>query len=90
MEALELSDKNVRIQAEVERLKEELAQKDEKLIKNGEKLVKEKEILIDDGANSYMAGFEDTIAQASGIYPGMDFSKLGLGKTMVDGQLVDE
>jgi len=37
-----------------------------------------------------MEGFEDTVAQASGIYPGMDFSILGLGKMVVDEQLVDE
>jgi len=37
-----------------------------------------------------MAGFEDAVAQASGIYPEMDFSQLGLGKIVVDGQLVDE
>jgi len=74
----------------VERLKEELVQKDEELIQKGEELVKEREALTDDTANSYMAGFEDVVAQASGIYHGMDFSQLGLGKTMMDEQLVDE
>jgi len=67
----------------VERLKEELVQKDEEL-------VKEREALADDTSNSYMAGFEDVVAQASVIYPGMDFSQLGLGKTVVDRQLLDE
>jgi len=67
----------------VERLKGELAQKDEEF-------VKEREALTDNAANSYMASFEDVVAQASGIYPRMDFSQLGLGKTVVDGQLVDE
>jgi len=37
-----------------------------------------------------MAGFEDVVAQASGIYPEKDFSQLGLGKTVVDGRLVNE
>jgi len=37
-----------------------------------------------------MAGFEDAVAQAWGIYPEMDFSQLGLGKIVVDGRLVDE
>jgi len=74
----------------MEKLKEELAKKDEELIQKGEEVVKERESLTDDVANSYMAGFEDAVAQASGIYLEMDFSQLGLGKTVVDGQLVDE
>ncbi|KAL9322119.1 hypothetical protein ACSQ67_010172 [Phaseolus vulgaris] len=57
---------------------------------NGEELVKEREALTDDTTNSYMAGFEDVVAQTSGIYLGMDFSQLGLSMTVVDQQLVDE
>jgi len=52
-------------------------------------MVKERDALTDDVANSYMAGFEDAVAQASGMYPEMDFSQLGLGKIVVDGQLVN-
>jgi len=74
----------------VERLKEELAKKNWDLIQKGEEMVKERETLTDDATNSYMAGFEDVVAQASGIYPEMDFAQLGLGKTVVDGQLLDE
>jgi len=80
----------VELQAKVERLKQELAKKDEELIKKGEEMVKERETLTDAATNSYMAGFEDAFAQASGIYPEMDFSQLGLGKTVVDGKLVVE
>jgi len=68
---------------EVEKLKEGLAQKDKEL-------AKEKEALTTDVANSYLVGFEDAIAHTSGISPKMDFSQLGPGKTMVDGQLVEE
>jgi len=82
-EALDLSDKNVTLLAEVQRLKETLAKKDEEL-------VKERKALTNDVANSYLAGFESTVIQVSGIYPGMDFSQLGPGKTVVDGQLVEE
>jgi len=89
-EALELSNKNAELQAEVERLKEGLAKKDEELIQKSKKLVKEREALTNDVVDSYMEGFEDAVAQASGIYLEMDFSQLGLGKTVVDGQLVDE
>jgi len=78
------------LQVEVERLKGELAKKNEEMIQKGEKLVQEREALTDDAANSYMAGFEEVVAQASAIYPKMDFSQLGLGKMMVDGRLVDE
>jgi len=52
--------------------------------------VKEREALTDDTTNSYMVGFEDPVAQAAGISPGMDFSQLDLGNTVVDGNLVDE
>ena len=89
-EALKLSNKNAELQAEVERLKGELIKKDEELIRKGEEHVQEREALTGDVANSYMAGFEDTVTQASWIYPEMDFSQHGLGKTMVDGRLVDE
>jgi len=82
-EALDLSDKNSTLLAEVDKLKEELAQKDEEM-------VKERKALTNDAANSYLAGFEDVVTQALGIYPGMDFSQLGSGKTVVDGQLVEE
>jgi len=74
----------------MERLKGELVKKQEELIWKGEELVQEREALTDDASNSYMAGFEDVIAQASGIYPEMDFSQLDLGKTVVNGRLVDE
>ena len=68
---------------EVDKLKKELAQKDEEL-------VKEREALTNDAASSYLANFEDAVAEASEIYPGMDFSQLGLVKTVVDRQLVEE
>jgi len=67
----------------VERLKEELELKDEEL-------AKEKEAFTNDAANSYLVGFEDVVAQASGVYPKMNFSQLGPGKSVVDGQLVEE
>jgi len=62
-EALELSNKNMKLQAEVKLLNEELAKKDEELIQKGEELVKEREALTNDAVNSYMAGFEDVVAQ---------------------------
>ena len=62
----------------MERLKGELAKKDEELIRKGEEQVQERESLTDDVANSHMAGFEDSVTQASRIYPEMDFSQLGL------------
>ena len=52
--------------------------------------MREREARIDDAANSFMAGFEDAVTHALSIYPKMGFSQLGLGKTMVDGRLVDE
>jgi len=35
-------------------------------------------------------GFEDVFAQASRIYPEMDFSQFGPSKTVVNGQLTEE
>jgi len=45
---------------------------------------------MNDVADSYTAGFEDVVAQATCIYPKSDFSQLGLGKIVVDRHLVDE
>ena len=61
-------------------MKEELARKYEELLRKDEEQVREREALIDDAAKSFMVDFEDTVAQASRIYPEMDFSQLGLGK----------
>ena len=74
----------------MERLKGELTKKDEELIRKDAEQVREREALTGDAANSFIAGFEDAVAQASGFYPEMDFSQLGLGKMVVDGRLVDE
>jgi len=52
-------------------------------------VAKEKEAFTND-ATYYPVGFEDAVAQASGVYHEMDFSKLGLGKTVVDGQFMEE
>jgi len=52
-EALNLSTKNAKLQAEVENLKEELAKRGEELIQMDEKLEKVREALTDDAANSY-------------------------------------
>ena len=82
-EVLSLSEERTKLLAEVERLKEELAQKDEEL-------AKEKKVFTNDVANSYLVGFKDVVAQASSVYPEMNFSQLGLGKSVVDGQIVEE
>jgi len=66
-------------------MKEELAKKDEELLRKDKEQAREREALTDDAANSFMASFENVVAQASGIYPEMDFSHLGLGKITVDG-----
>jgi len=43
-----------------------------------------------DAAQSYLVEFEAAAKQASGLHPEIDYSRLGPGKTMVDGQLRDE
>jgi len=43
-----------------------------------------------DAAQSYLVGFEVAIEKAAGIHPEIDYSKLDLGKAVVDGQLRDE
>ena len=80
-ETLGLSEERAKLLVEVERLKEELTRKNEEL-------AKEKEAFTNDAANSYLVGFEDAVAQASGVYLEMDFSHLGSSKTMADGHLV--
>jgi len=46
--------------------------------------------LIKDAPNFYMMGFNDAVAQVTCVYPELDLYKIGLGKVVVDGQLVDE
>ena len=53
-------------------------------------LEKTREELTKDVANSYRMGFDDAVAQVTCVYPELDLSKIGLGKVVVDGQLVDE
>jgi len=67
-----------------------LVRKNKELLRKDEDQAREREALIDDATNSFMAGFEDAVAQASGIYPEMDFSQLSPGKIVVDECLVDE
>jgi len=86
---LELSTKNVELHDEVERLKEELTKRGEELVQKDDLLEKTKEDLTNDTTNSYMVGFNDVVAQATGIYLELDFSQLGMGKIVVDGRLVD-
>jgi len=69
--------------AEVEKLKGELARKDEEF-------AKENEVSKQDAAQAYLVGFEATIEEASELHPSIDYSQLGLGKTVVNGQLVEE
>ena len=86
---MELSTKNVELHDEVERLKEELTKRGEELVQKDDLLEKTKEDLTNDTTNSYMVGFNDVVAQATGIYLELDFSQLGMGKIVVDGRLVD-
>ena len=88
-ETLVLSAKNDELHAEVDRLREELAKKGEELVHKDGLLKKTKQDLTNDAANCYMVGFDDVVAQATCIYPELDFSQLGLGKIMIDGRLVD-
>jgi len=70
-------------------LKEELTKRGDELVLKDELLEKSKEDLINDAANSYMVGVNDVVAQATCIYPELDFYQLGLGKIVVDGRLLD-
>ena len=74
----------------MENLRGELAQREEKLVQKDASLEKAKEELTKDIANSYLMGFDDVVAQVTYVYPELDLSKIGLGKVVVDGQLVDE
>jgi len=37
-----------------------------------------------------MMGFDDVVPQVICVYPELNLSQIGLGKVVVDGQLVDE
>jgi len=43
-----------------------------------------------DASQSYLIEFEAAIEQDSALHPNLDYSELGPGKTVVDGQLRDD
>jgi len=82
-EALLTEKAKEKVLAEVEKIKEELTLKDEGI-------AKEKEAFKNDAAQSYLVGFDEAVEQASGLHPEINFSQLGLGKTVINRQLVEE
>ena len=89
--------RNNDLRIEVEKLKEELVGRDEEVARQKEELTqkdellqKTKEDLMSDVADSYTIGFEDVVAQVTCVHPELNLSQIGLGKTVVDGQLADE
>ncbi|KAK7342268.1 hypothetical protein VNO80_25214 [Phaseolus coccineus] len=82
-EAAILAEEKSKLLAEVNKLKGELAQKDEDLAKTTKAFKL-------DAAQSYLVGFKAAIEQASAFHSELDYSELGPGKTMVDGQLRDD
>jgi len=69
--------------AEVDKLKMELTLKDKTFAKITNSFKQ-------DVAQSYLVGFEAIVEQATTIHPSLDFTELGPGKIMVDGQLRDD
>jgi len=59
------------------------------LVRKDEFFQQTKDELTSDVVDSYVAGFEDAMAQIACVHPGVDFSQIGLNKTIADGQLVD-
>jgi len=93
---LGLYARNNNLNIEVEKLKGELASRDkevarqrDEMAQKDELLQKTKDQLMSDAADSYAAGFEDAMAQVTCVHPEVDLSQMGLGKAVVDGQLVD-
>jgi len=82
-EQASLTEERNKLLAKVEKLGRELTRKDDVLAKASKSLKQ-------DVAQSYLVGFEATIKQALALHPDLDFSDLGPGKTMVDGQLRDD
>jgi len=81
-QAQEVAAEIGRLLTKVEKLKGELAPKDEEL-------ARETEACKQDTAQAYLVRFEEAIRQVSGLYLDLDYSQLGLGKVVVDGQLRD-
>jgi len=93
-EALRLYARNNDFRTEVDWLKRELASKDEEMAQQKEVLVKLKEELAhkdelfqqtkdeltSDSADSYVAGFEDAMAQVACVHLEVDLSQTGLNK----------
>jgi len=56
----------------------------------GEDLTKATKSFKQDVAQAYLVGFEAALEQAAAVHPTLDFSELGPGKIMVDGQLRED
>jgi len=56
----------------------------------GEDLTKATKSFKQDVAQSYLVGFKTALTQAAAIHPTLDFLELGRGKTVVEGQLMED
>ena len=81
--AASLTEERNTLLAEVDKLKRELTLKDETLAKTINSFKQ-------DDAQSYLVGFEEAVEQATTLHPFLDFTELGPGKIVVDGQLRDD
>jgi len=69
--------------AEVDKLKRELILEDKTFSKTTDSHKQ-------DVGQSYLVGFEAVVEQATTLHPSLDFTELGPGKIVVDGQLRDD
>jgi len=82
-EVAHLTEERGKLLAEVDKHKGALARKDEYF-------ANEAEAFKLDTAQSYLVGFEAAIEQVLGLHPEIDYTELGPGKTVVDGQLTGD
>jgi len=75
---------------EKERLLAKNAKLKEELTNQNEEFTQKVEACKKDVAQAFLVGFEVAVEQASGLHLTLDFSELGLGKTVVNGQLIEE
>jgi len=82
-EASSLTEERSKLMSQIEGLEKEVTRR-------GEDLTKATKSFKHDVAQSYLVGFEVAFEQGETVHSTLDFLELGLGKTVVKGQIMED
>jgi len=85
--SLILVKEKIDVSSKIESLKKEIG---EEITRKEGEITKMVDSLKDDTTQSFIAGFETALEQASSFHPTVDFIELNPCKSIVDGKLVED